>query len=76
MLYDKSGMTWLGLSLPMSTVAMPRTSEYDAMVGMYVDQAEYEYFGKDWVDNFAVSQILDTKYEKFQLKMSLNSKHT
>ncbi len=41
-LYDKSEMTWLGLTLPMHTATMLRVSEYDAMVGTYMDQAEDE----------------------------------
>jgi hypothetical protein len=37
------------------------------MVGTYVDQAEDEYFGEDWMDHFAASQILDAKYEKVSI---------
>ena len=74
MVYDKSEMTWLDLSLPMRIASMLRTNKYDAMVGTYVDQAEDEYFGEDWMNHFAASQILDAKHEKFQLTMPLNSK--
>ncbi len=57
-------MTCLGLTLPMRTASMLRVSEYDAMVGTYVEQAEDEYFGKEWMDHFAASQLLDAKYKK------------
>ncbi len=33
----------------------------------YVDQAEDEYFGEDWMDHFAASQILDAKYERVSI---------
>ena len=60
-------MEWFKNVVPMKEAHKLYNTKYLAMVDAYVMQVEEADVGKDWLDSYATTEILDAKYEKDDL---------
>ena len=58
--HDTREMFWI--LVPMRT-RDTNHDDYGAMVGTYLTQEEDEFMGDNWLDNYAMSKILDANFE-------------
>ena len=56
-------MEWFKNVVPMKEAHKLYNTKYLAMVDAYVMQVEEADVGKDWLDSYATTEILDAKYE-------------
>ena len=66
--YRHGNMDWYGNTLPMREPWDLSNKEFVHMADSFLLQEEEEdLFGDDWLDSYAIENILDTKYDKLDI---------
>jgi hypothetical protein len=71
--YSTGSMEWFNNELPMCNPHLLQNKEFEAMAEIIKIQQEEEIFGMDWYDPTCYAmEILDAKYEKFEVDEVIN----
>eukprot|EP00956_Cyclotella_meneghiniana_P021042 scaffold37820_cov36-Cyclotella_meneghiniana.AAC.2 len=70
--YEDEQMEWFDTTLPLKPVGGLTSQDFDAMVNAFHVQMEDEFFGVDWLQNFATA-MLDAKYEYVSVRQVIDN---
>ena len=61
--YSSKEMSWFGLTVPLRNANELFQEDYNQMAEAMLVQDEDDYFGEDWLDSYAATTVMDSKYD-------------